>query len=78
MCTIKSFEPSLRHDQNLRFSKSLSHLKIYYSRLTPVISHFLIVNTMLKIGQVVMERRCLISDLLAVLIFEHACLALYL
>jgi hypothetical protein len=36
-----------RHDRNLRFSKSPSHLKIYYSRLTPVISRLLIVNTML-------------------------------
>ncbi len=37
----------IRHDRNTRFSKSLSHLEIYYSRLTPVISHLLIVNTML-------------------------------
>jgi hypothetical protein len=37
-----------RHDQNPRFSISLSHLKIYYSRLTPIISHFLIINTMLQ------------------------------
>ncbi len=36
-----------RHDRNPRFSKSLSHLEIYCSRLTPVISHLLIVNTML-------------------------------
>jgi hypothetical protein len=38
-----------RHDQNPRFSKSLSHLKIYYSRLTPIISRLLIVNTMYKL-----------------------------
>ncbi len=42
------FSSSLtRHDRNPKFSKSLSCLKIYYSRLTPVISHLLIVNTML-------------------------------
>jgi hypothetical protein len=36
-----------RHDRNLRFSKSLSYLKIYYSCLTPIISCLLIINTML-------------------------------
>ncbi len=36
-----------RLDQNPRFSKSLSHLEIYYSHLKPVISHLLIINTML-------------------------------
>jgi hypothetical protein len=37
----------IRHDQKLRFSKSASHIEIYYSRLTPVISHLLIINTLL-------------------------------
>jgi hypothetical protein len=36
-----------RHDQKLRFSKSVSRIEIYYSRLTLVISRLLIVNTML-------------------------------
>jgi hypothetical protein len=36
-----------RHDQNPSKSKSLSHLKIFYSRLRPVISRLLIVNSML-------------------------------
>ncbi len=36
-----------RHDFNPRFSKSLSHIKIYYSLLTPIISCLLTVNTML-------------------------------
>jgi hypothetical protein len=30
-----------------RFSKSASHFEIYYSRITPIISHLLIINTML-------------------------------
>ncbi len=38
----------VRHDQNPRFSKSLSRLKIFYTRLTPVISRLLTVNTMLQ------------------------------
>jgi hypothetical protein len=37
----------IRHDRNPRFSKSPSHLKIYYSRLTHVISRLLIINIML-------------------------------
>jgi hypothetical protein len=37
-----------RHDRNPRFSKSLSRLEIYYSRLPPVISRLLIINTMLQ------------------------------
>ncbi len=37
----------IRHDRNPRFSKSLSQLEILYTRLTPVISHLLTVNTML-------------------------------
>jgi hypothetical protein len=65
-----------RHDHNRRFSKHLSCLKIYYSRLTPVISHLLIVNTMLtnslETGQAVLELRHLIPDPLAVLTFDHA------
>jgi hypothetical protein len=36
-----------RHDGNPRFSKSLSRINIYYSRLIPIISHLLIINTML-------------------------------
>ncbi len=39
--------PVTTHDQNSRFSQSLSHLELYYSHLTPVISRLLIVNTML-------------------------------
>jgi hypothetical protein len=39
--------PVTRHNRNLRFSKSLSHLELYYSHLTPVISRLLIINTML-------------------------------
>ncbi len=35
------------HDWNPRFSKSLSCLKIYYSRLTLIISRLLKINTML-------------------------------
>jgi len=69
----------IRHDRNLRFSKSSSHLKIYSSRLTPLISHLLIVNTilpnLLKMGQAVLEWRSLFSDPLAVLAFHHACLS---
>jgi len=34
-----------RHDRNPSKSKSLSHLKIFYSCLTPILSHSLIVNT---------------------------------
>jgi hypothetical protein len=36
-----------RHDRNPRFFHSQPCLKIYYSLLTPIISHLLIVNTML-------------------------------
>ncbi len=68
--------PDPRHDRNPLKSKSLSRLEIFYYRLTPVISRLLIVNTMLpthyKIGQAVLEWRHLVSDLLAVLRFDHA------
>ncbi len=37
----------VRHDRNPSKSKILSRLKIFYSRLTPIISHLLIINTML-------------------------------
>ncbi len=37
----------LGHDQNPSKSKSLSHLKKFYSRLTPLISRLLIINTMI-------------------------------
>jgi hypothetical protein len=37
----------LRHDQKSRFSICASRIEIYYSRLTPIISRLLIVNTML-------------------------------
>jgi hypothetical protein len=37
----------IRHDQNPRFSKSLSRLEIFYTRLTAIISCLLTVNTML-------------------------------
>ncbi len=36
-----------RHDQNPRFSQNLSRLEKFYTRLTPVISCLLTVNTML-------------------------------
>jgi len=37
----------IRHDQKSKIFQSASIIKIYYSRLTPIISHLLIVNTML-------------------------------
>jgi hypothetical protein len=37
----------IRLDQNPSKSKSLSHLKIFFSSLTPVIAHLLIVYIML-------------------------------
>ncbi len=46
-CVTKTISNGARHDQNPRFSKSLSHLKIFYTHLTPVISCLLTVNTML-------------------------------
>jgi hypothetical protein len=67
---------SPRHDRKLRFSKSASCIEIYYSRLTPVISHLLIINIMfsklLNMGQAVLEWRHLVPDPLAVLTFDHA------
>ncbi len=39
-----------RHDQNPSKSKSISHLEIFYSRLTPAISHLLIFNQRVKNG----------------------------
>jgi hypothetical protein len=61
-----------RHDRNPSKSKRLSHFKKNYSRLTPIFSRLLIVNTMLKTKQAVLEQRHLVSDSLAVSRFDHA------
>jgi len=47
LCRIEPRGLLIRHDRNPRFSKSLSHLEIYYACLTPIISCLSIINTML-------------------------------
>ncbi len=42
---------NISHDRNPRFFKSLSRLKIFNTRLTPVISRLLTINTMLPTCQ---------------------------
>jgi hypothetical protein len=48
-------------------------IKIYYQKLFPVCWSLMLRYQLIKMGQAVLEQRCLIPDPLADLTFNHAC-----